>query len=97
MNTSPVSESAVSNIIIQAFLNNSPDKGPKKDSEYRFYHCHNDWNGLKCTKVNGPSTMSTRDDSILLFVKSYIPERLDKHILKYKWIPNRVIIEEKST
>ena len=51
---------------------------------------------LKCNKVDGPSTLSQRNDSVLLFVKSYIPERFDRHILKYKWIPNTVIIE-KST
>jgi hypothetical protein len=32
-----------------------------------------------------------------MFVKTYIPERLDRHILKYHWLPERVIIEEKST
>jgi hypothetical protein len=69
---------------------------PRRDDEYRFYHCHLDLNGLKCKKVDGPSVMPSEDYTKLLFVKSYIPERLDRYILKYQWIPDRVVIE-KST
>ena len=53
--------------------------------------------GIKCKKVDGPSVLPSEDYTKLLFVKSYIPERLDRHILKYQWIPDRVIIEDKST
>jgi hypothetical protein len=74
-----------------------PIKPTPVNNEYRYYHCHLDWNGLKCKKVEGPSTVAARDDSLLLFVKSYIPERFDSHILKYKWLPSTVHIEEKST
>ena len=69
---------------------------PKRDNEYRFYHCRLDYNGLKCKKVDGPSVLPSEDNTKLLFVKSYIPERLDKYILKYKWIPDSVVID-KST
>ncbi len=95
MNTIPATEQTVRDVV-QAFLNNSPDKGPKKNNEYRYYHCHDNWNCLKCKKVDGPSVMSSQENTKLLFVKSYIPEQLDKYILKYKWIPENVIIE-KST
>ncbi len=67
---------------------------PTEDKNYRFYHCHLDWNGLKCKKVEGPSTMPTDEWTKLMFVNNYIPERLDKHILKYQWLPDRVIIED---
>lgn len=71
---------------------------PKKsDDNYRYYHCRLDWNGLKCKKVDGPSVLSSEEYTKLLFVNSYIPERLDKQILKYKWIPDQVVIENKST
>ena len=70
---------------------------PKPDNEYRFYHCHLHMTGLKCKKVDGPSVLPSEDYTKLLFVKSYIPERLDAQILKYKWIPDRVVIEDKST
>jgi hypothetical protein len=87
-----IPENTVQQAINTVVQNNYPY--PPENNEYRFYHCHLDWNGLKCKKVNGPQTMPTRDNSVLLFVKSYIPERFDKHILKYQWIPDKVIIEE---
>ena len=95
MNTTTSSETIVRDIVVNALTNAATP--PPKDNEYRYYHCHLDWNGLKCKKVDGPNTIQTRDDSLLLFVKSYIPERFDSQVLKYKWIPNKVIIEDKST
>lgn len=95
MNTTNTTENVVRDIVVNALANTALP--PPKDNEYRYYHCHLDWNSIKCKKVDGPSTMPTRDDSLLLFVKSYIPERFDSQVLKYKWIPNKVIIEEKST
>lgn len=80
--------------IIQV-LSSLPD--PKKDDNYRYYHCRSGWNCLKCKKVDSPSQMPTEENTQLLFVKSYIPERLDSIILKYKWVPDRVIIEKQST
>jgi hypothetical protein len=88
-------ENTVQQAINTVLLNNNPS--PPENNEYRFYHCHLDWNGLKCKKVDGPSTMPTDEWTKLMFVKTYIPERLDRHILKYQWLPDRVIIEEKST
>lgn len=92
MTTQVIPENTVQQAINVVLQNNNPS--PPDNNEYRFYHCHLDWNAINCKKVDGPHTMPTRDDSLLLFVKSYIPERFDKHILKYKWIPNRVIIED---
>lgn len=97
MNTSNIPEQTISNIIIQAILGNGTIKPPEVDNKYRYYHCHFNGAGIKCKKVNGPYTMSSNEWTKLLFVKSYIPERLDKYILKYQWIPDRVIIEDKST
>jgi hypothetical protein len=94
MTSIPVADTPIATIM-QAALVNSSNIPPKKDREYRYYHCHLDWNGLKCKKVDGPGTLPTDNNTQLLFVKSYYPERLDKHILKYKSIPDRVIIEEK--
>jgi hypothetical protein len=88
-------ENTVQQAINTVLLNNNPS--PPETNKYRFYHCHLDWNGLKCKKVDGPSTMPTDQWAKLMFVRTYIPERLDKHILKYQWLPDRVIIEEKST
>jgi hypothetical protein len=88
-------ENTVQQAINTVLLNNNPS--PPENNEYRFYHCHLVWNGLKCKKVDGPSTMPTDEWTKLMFVKTYIPERLDRHILKYQWLPDRVIIEEKST
>ena len=70
---------------------------PKKPDEYRYYHCHLYGTGLKCKKVASPSILPSEDYTQLLFVKSYIPERLDSQILKYKWIPDKVLIEDNST
>lgn len=74
-----------------------PEPPKKEPDDYRYYHCRPDWDGLKCKKVDGPNVLSSEEGSKLFFVKSYIPERLDGQILKYKWIPYRVIIEDKST
>ncbi len=90
-------EQTINNVVTQLILSSSPNKYPKKDKEYRYYHCNLDWNRLKCIKVDGPNTIPSRNDSLLLSIKSYIPEYFDKYVLKYKWIPDRVIIEEKST
>lgn len=102
MATIPLPETNIKETIAQAVVTVTGSPEPIKPSqvnnkEYRYYHCHLDWNGLKCQKVEGPSTLPARDDSLLLFVKSYIPERFDSHILKYKWMPSRVHIEKKST
>lgn len=97
MNTSDIPEQTVSNVIVQAILANNSVKPPEVDNKYRYYHCHLYGTGLKCKRVEGPHTMPSDEWTKLLFVKTYIPERLDKHILKYQWIPDRVIIEDKST
>jgi hypothetical protein len=63
------------------------------DNNYRFYHCYEDVIGLKCKKVSGPDVLPAHQNTKLLFVRNYIPERLDVHILKYKWMPSSVHIE----
>jgi hypothetical protein len=80
------------NNIFKSFLtaNNVP---PPPHKDYRYYHCELDWDGLSCKKVDGPQSVPS-DNHKLLFVKSYIPEQLDKYMLKYKWMPDRVVIEE---
>ena len=75
----------------------APEPPKKGNDDYRYYHCRLDWDGLNCKKVDGPSVLPSEDYTKLLFVKSYIPERLDSQILKYQWIPDRVVIEDKST
>ena len=60
-------------------------------SEYRYYHCRPYMHGIKCNRVDGPYT---ENNTQLLFVKSYIPERFDKYILKYKAIPRVVYLEK---
>lgn len=64
---------------------------------YRYYHCSLDSDGLKCKKVFNPNVTLSKENTKLLFVKSSIPEVLDTTILKYKWIPDRVYIEDNST
>jgi len=70
----------------------APQPPPKDD--YRYYHCHLHHNSLKCKRVDGPSVMPSEDHTKLLFVKRYIPERLDRYVLKYQWIPDTVHIEK---
>jgi hypothetical protein len=65
---------------------------PPNDT-YRYYHCYEDVIGLKCKKVSGPDVLPAHQNTKLLFVRNYIPERLDVHILKYKWMPSNVHIE----
>jgi hypothetical protein len=70
-------------------------KEPVNNSkDYRYYHCYLDWNGLKCKKVEGPYILPDKDNTKLLFVRSYFPERFDGRILKYKWLPDNVFIEK---
>lgn len=85
----------IANSIIAAAAKALPP--PKRNDDYRYYHCRLHMTGLKCKKVDGPSILPSEDYTKLLFVKSYIPEGLDKHILKYQWIPDKVVIEDKST
>ncbi len=70
----------------------NPKRSPQ--TEYRYYHCRLDWDGLFCKQVDGPHVMPTQDCTKLLFVKRSIPEQLDKYVLHYKWAPDRVIIEK---
>ena len=70
---------------------------PVVQKDYRYYHCRLDCNGLKCKKVTNSTIIPSKDYTKLLFIKSYIPERFDKTILKYKWIPDKVYIEDNST
>ena len=98
--TTVTDDTALKGLITDAIIA-AATKGPpppkRNDDDYRFYHCRLDYNGLKCKKVDGSGVMPSEDYTKLLFVKRYIPERFDRHILKYKWIPDRVIIENKST
>lgn len=93
MNT-PSYPETIRDFVFKALKNSNVP--PKKNDDYRYYHCNLYLNTLNCIKVND-SNESSNDNSSLLYVKSYIPEQFDKHILKYKFIPNKVIIEEKST
>ncbi len=87
----------ITNVIVAA-ATKAPEPPPKRfEDDYRFYHCYEDWSALKCTKVESPSVSPTRENTKLLFVKKFIPERFDSKILKYKWLPNEVKIENKST
>ncbi len=95
MNSIPVADTPIATIMQAAMINGDGIPPKKEDREYRFYHCHLNGTGLKCKKVDGPGTLPTDNNTQLLFVKSYFPERLDAHILKYKSIPDRVIIEKK--
>jgi hypothetical protein len=59
-------------------------------SEYRYYLCKAESNNLKCKRIqNIPITEINR----IIAIKSQIPEIFDTYILKYKSIPNKVIIE----
>jgi|LakMenEpi03Aug12_release.lakeMendotaPanAssembly.Ray.scaffolds.fasta_scaffold168375_2 hypothetical protein len=95
MSTLPVADTPIATIM-QAALNNGGSPPPKKeDREYRYYHCHQLTPSLKCKRVDGPNVLPTDNNTQLLFIKNYIPEKLDKMLLRIKWIPDRVIIEEK--
>ena len=85
-----VLENPLASIAMNAMVSGAPKPPPKND--YRYYHCQLDWDGLHCKKVDGSTVIPTGDCTKLLFVKSTFPERLDKHILKYKWIPDTVSI-----
>jgi hypothetical protein len=91
MNTEILSEYTVREVLSNSVKGDS--KSPS-NIEYRYYHCYLNWNGLKCKKVDGPHIMPLDESSKLLFVKKYIPERFDKHILKYKWMPDSVTIDK---
>jgi hypothetical protein len=92
--TTVTDDTTLKGLITDAILAAGTKAPPPYEKNYRYYHCHLDWNGLKCKKVESPSTMPTDEWTKLMFVKTYIPERLDKHILKYQWLPDRVIIED---
>lgn len=64
------------------------------NDKYRYYHCYENTVGdLICNKVNNAGVLpTTNQNTKLLFVKKYIPEILDAHILKYKWMPSKVHI-----
>lgn len=71
-------------------VKNNPN--PSSREPFRYYHCREDWDGLHCKKVAGPSVMPTEDTTKLITIKSYIPEGFDKVYLKYRWIPEKVFI-----
>ena len=93
--TTVTDNNALKGLITDAATKGTPPT--KRNDDYRFYHCRLDYNGLKCKKVDESGVMPSEDYTKLLFVKRYIPERFDRYILKYQWIPDRVIIENKST
>lgn len=84
MSTQIITENSIHENIL-ASINNQ-----QKPNKYRYYQCHLDWNGLKCKKVE---SITTKENTQLMYVNKYIPETLDKYILKYKYIPNKVTIE----
>ncbi len=91
MSTQIITENSIHESVLATI--NSPQK---PNNKYRYYQCHLDWNGLKCVNVSYEKveSLTTKDNTRILFVNKYIPESLDKYILKYKYIPDRVIIED---
>ena len=67
------------------------------DDSYRYYVCHEEFlDLLKCRRVDGPNVIPGDmlvNNTKLLFVKKYIPKKMDKWILPFKWTPSRIIIE----
>lgn len=87
----------ITNAILAA-ATRAPEPPPKRfEDDYRYYHCYEDWNSLNCKRVESPSVQPSHENTKLLFVKKYIPEKLDSQILKYKWMPSTVKIETNST
>ena len=72
-----------------------PPIKPEDDSSYRFYHCHLEWNGLHCKRVNSAIILPERDDTKLLLVNKWLPKVVDKYVLKYSFVPKDVYIENK--
>lgn len=68
-------------------------KVPESNDNYRFYHCYQHATTLQCKKVDSASTLSENSNTRLLFVNNYVPKVFDKYILKYMWIPNKVVIK----
>jgi oligoribonuclease (3'-5' exoribonuclease) len=89
MSTQVITENSIHEAVLATI--NSPQK---PNNKYRYYQCHHDWNGLKCKKVESTTAQTTKENTQLMFVNKYIPELLDKYVLKYKYIPDRVIIEK---
>lgn len=83
---------SINNQSIQGLLSSINTPPPKSDTGYRYYQCHSYMAGIKCERIEYPEYES-KENTKILFVKSYIPERFDKYILKYKWIPSWVSIE----
>jgi len=90
-------DNILKDIIHTAIFRGGDPIKPVPESEYRFYHCLHILHELKCVKVNRPEILPSQNNTHLLVVKKYIPERFDNIILKYQSIPTKVIIEEKST
>lgn len=63
------------------------------NTKYRYYKCKQYADSLKCKQIQFKNDFLIDESTQIISIKKTIPEYLDKMILKYKWIPNSVIIE----
>ena len=54
-------------------------------NEYRFYHCYQEPASIVCHPVDNEHVLPSKPNSRLLFVPTYVPERLDTLVLNYKY------------
>ena len=97
LNTKPEDTITLKGLITETIIFGAkkPTPAPPK-KEYRYYHCRAEGTELKCKKVISADIKPSEENTQLLTVKSYIPEHLDSQILKYKWTPSSVYIDDKS-
>jgi hypothetical protein len=61
-------------------------------NEYRYYHCYQKPSRIVCHLVDNENIPS-QPDSRLLFVPKYLPEILDRFVLKYRYYKTLEIVK----
>lgn len=58
----------------------------------RFYHCYHVWNELNCVRTKDQVVPPVYKDTGIFHIPKYLPTILDPLIIKFKSMPDRVII-----
>lgn len=60
------------------------------DDKYRYYACKENMEKIKCKQIIPPYSVNENN---IVHIHKFIPECLDKAILKYKWMHKNTVIE----
>lgn len=61
-------------------------------NNFRFYHCKEDWNSLKCELVENPYVLPCEQNTKLVYIYKLFPKIFDSFIIRNNYYKQKNII-----